>query len=367
LGRFDAEQDNLRAALAWSHGDPGGAEAGLRLGAALEQYWMSRGLVTEGRRWVEAALARGAPGAGSRAAVRPPPRAASRAAALAAAGLMAGNQGDVRRARPLLEAAAAHFRALGDARGLARVLGFLGAAARLVGDYRTALDRGEEAVALARRAGDRRALAEALSMHGGVLVRTGAYAAGRRESEEALRVLRELGEGGNAGQALDVLALAAMGEGDLARARALMAERLAAAAAAGQWRAAGFCLTRLGRVARLEGDLAEARRRLAAGLPRSRDAGDRPNILASLDEWAGLAAAERQPVRAARLFGAAQALLDAAGLARPPHLRATYGRDLAATRAALGPEAFAVAWAAGEAMPLEQAVAYALEDARDAP
>jgi predicted ATPase len=366
LGRFDAEQDNLRAALAWSHDDPGGAEAGLRLGAAVEPYWMSRGLVTEGRRWVEAALERGAPGDGSRGDGRPPARAASRAAALAAAGLMAGNQGDLRRARPFLEAAAAHFRALGDARGLAGVLGVLAAAACLAGDYRMALDRDEEAVALARRSGDRRALAGALSRYGGHLVRAGDYAAGRRASEEALRVLRELGDGADAGPALDPLTLAAMGEGDLARARALLEERLAAAEAAGQWRTAGFCLTRLGHVARRAGDLAGARRRLAAGLPRSRDAGDRPNILVALDEWAGLAAAEGRPVRAARLFGAAQALLAAAGLARHAYLRATYGRDLAATRAALGPTAFDAAWAAGAAMTLEQAVADALEDAADA-
>jgi non-specific serine/threonine protein kinase len=294
-------------------------------------------------------------------------RAASRAAALAAAGLMAGNQGDLRRARPLLEAAAAEFRALGDARGLARVLSLLGAAAGLAGDDRRALARHEEALAVAQRAGDRRALARARSFYGSSLVRAGDYAAGRREAEAALRVLRELGAEADAGPARDALALAALGAGDLARARALLEARLAAAEAAGQGRAAGFCLTRLGRVARLEGDRAAARRRLAAGLQRSRDAGDRPNILVALEEWAGLAAAEGRPGRAARLFGAAQALRAAAGLARHASLCAAYGRDLAATRAALGPEAFAAAWAAGQAMPLEQAVADALEDACELP
>ena len=64
-----------------------------------------------------------------------------------------------------------------------------------------------------------------------------------------------------------------------------------------------------------------------------------------------------QPGRAARLLGAAATLHAAAGtpLWRPN--RADYERTVAATRAALGDDAFAVACAEGQALSPEQAVA----------
>jgi hypothetical protein len=68
---------------------------------------------------------------------------------------------------------------------------------------------------------------------------------------------------------------------------------------------------------------------------------------------------------AARLFGAAAAARRETGEPRLPFDRPPYERDLAATRAALSADAFAGAWAEGQAMSLEQAVADALADAGD--
>src|SRR5262245_15581222 len=61
--------------------------------------------------------------------------------------------------------------------------------------------------------------------------------------------------------------------------------------------------------------------------------------------------------------GAAAALREAIGVPLRPTDRAVHDRGLAAARAGLGEAAFAIAWAAGRAMPLEQAVADALEEA----
>ena len=49
------EQDNFRAALEWSlaRGDP----AGPRLARALGEFWIGRGLLAEGRDWLDRALA----------------------------------------------------------------------------------------------------------------------------------------------------------------------------------------------------------------------------------------------------------------------------------------------------------------------
>jgi len=75
----------------------------------------------------------------------------------------------------------------------------------------------------------------------------------------------------------------------------------------------------------------------------------------------GSAAALRsRPEKAARLWGAAERLRQSLGCRPAPASRATYERAMAAACAALGEEAFAVAWAAGRAMTLEQAVVEAL-------
>ena len=93
----------------------------------------------------------------------------------------------------------------------------------------------------------------------------------------------------------------------------------------------------------------------------------------ALDGVAGVAAARGQAERAARLHGAAAALREQLGATVVPWEHPAHERDLAAVRAALEPEAFAAAWAAGAALPLEAAVAEALADrperggGRDAP
>jgi non-specific serine/threonine protein kinase len=90
----------------------------------------------------------------------------------------------------------------------------------------------------------------------------------------------------------------------------------------------------------------------------------------------GLAAAESGPVttrrggkskegglerlyHAARLFGAAQALMDSIGRHLELADKADYERNQAAVRSRLPEASFASAWAEGQAMTVEQAIAYA--------
>ena len=51
---LDVEHDNLRAALTWALAHE--PRAALRLAVALWRYWLARGLLAEGRRWLEAVL-----------------------------------------------------------------------------------------------------------------------------------------------------------------------------------------------------------------------------------------------------------------------------------------------------------------------
>jgi hypothetical protein len=105
---------------------------------------------------------------------------------------------------------------------------------------------------------------------------------------------------------------------------------------------------------------------LAKSLPLLREAGRKAPIALSLRLFARLALGEEKPERAARLLGAAEVLRESAGVQLkshlPPRERERYSRDLAAARASLGEEVFASEWAAGSALALEQAVAYAMEE-----
>ena len=98
----DAEQENARAALAWTL-DAGEAELSLRLAAASRFYWFERFNLSEGQRWLDAALKQGSSA---------PP--ALRARALLARETMAGPRGEAKVTRAAAEEASAIFASEGD-------------------------------------------------------------------------------------------------------------------------------------------------------------------------------------------------------------------------------------------------------------
>jgi hypothetical protein len=81
-----------------------------------------------------------------------------------------------------------------------------------------------------------------------------------------------------------------------------------------------------------------------------------------LGAFADLASAQGQPERAARLWGAAQALHQALGSPLVGIEWQGYERHLAVVREVMGEEAFAAAHATGYTLTVEQAVTYALDD-----
>ena len=122
----------------------------------------------------------------------------------------------------------------------------------------------------------------------------------------------------------------------------------------------GLVLARLGGVLGDIGELGAARARLMEALQVAVGLGNAGGVGGFLfDELAILAARQARPERALRLFGAAEALSETAGRLPVAGWRAERDRQLAAARQALAEEAGAAAWAAGRAMTLEQAVAYA--------
>src|SRR5579871_6357003 len=92
-----------------------------------------------------------------------------------------------------------------------------------------------------------------------------------------------------------------------------------------------------------------------------RDLEDSKGVASCLVKSAKVAMAQGQPERAARLLGTAAALREAVGTIIWPAELAAYEHDVARVRAALGEDRFSTAWAAGEAMDLQQAISYATD------
>jgi predicted ATPase/DNA-binding XRE family transcriptional regulator len=366
LVELDTELDNLYAALDWCHKQPSMDGAELRLVAALGEFWIERGYLHEGRSRLEAALTRQRAASASHDTVAPMEPSPVLAAALRHAGYLAWRQGDGEPARERLEASAALARELHDARALTRALCELQGLAYYQGEYDIAASYAEEAMVAAGSSDDRWTLAAAQLGLGMNLVRTCRYVEGRVSLEQCLMLFRELGDEQNVGSALSSLGIAALGLSELGKARELFTQSLNIQLDLGLWRAAGFQHTNLGQIARLEGDYATAGRQYAAGLPRFRDAGDRPNIAWSLEECAGLAMALGQPAQAARLFGAATVVRERISQPQEPYHRTGYERDLATARSALDAAAFGCAWKAGRGLLMEDVIAEAMAVATSA-
>ena len=220
----------------------------------------------------------------------------------------------------------ADCRALGDALHAALALIGLGALAIMQGDHGRGTALLEEALAAAQGVTDRRLagiLAGRVSINLAVAPRAqGQYAVAAAHLEEALRLEREAGYTEGMILALGDLGNLARDQGDYARALALYREAL-----------------ELGR--------------------------DHPGtrVVTEVIEAVGItAAAVGQAERAARLLSAARAQRDRLGLrygVREDQVALEHA--VAATRAALGEEAFATAWATGRTLGPEQAIAEALE------
>ena len=102
---------------------------------------------------------------------------------------------------------------------------------------------------------------------------------------------------------------------------------------------------------------------LAESLALSRELGSKHNIARVLQQLGRVAHIKGDDVRAARLVAAGEALREALGASLRPIMRMQHETVRAAMRARMGETAWAAAWAEGQAMLLEQALAYALEAA----
>jgi hypothetical protein len=116
----------------------------------------------------------------------------------------------------------------------------------------------------------------------------------------------------------------------------------------------------MGELALNHGDLPWAAGLLGESMTVLREIGNRRHIAPVVESLAKLAGLAGQPMRAATLYGAAEALREAVNTSLTPSQRAAYEQDVARLRDELDSEAFTVSWSEGRALPVEQAFSEAI-------
>ena len=317
LERLEEDNDDLRVAMAHLL-ETNELEDAVRLAWALWKFWLIRGHQGEGRRWIEAALARGENLS-----------AHTQAKALWVQASTYYGIASPENMERVCQKAASLFQQVGDRLGLAYALAGKASALMQRGDADGAIALFEEAEPYILEAGDKWALSGGLGHMGSIYLGQGAYEQAARYFEEGLAVSREIGNRLASSAALYGLALAAQGRGDHERAARLYAE----------------------------------------GLKLSSEAGDKANIAYCIEGLAQVATAQGEMGHAARLFGAAETTLETAGGVLYPYAqdRSVHEQAVDELRSLLGEAAFSAAWTKGSTMSLNEAVEYALSGGETIP
>src|SRR5215207_4549598 len=352
LERLEAEHDNMRAALSWAS-QRKEAEVALRLGGALRLFWRMRGYHSEGRRWLEAALAievRGSPEV--------------RAMALAGLGELAYLQGDLDRGQEAceegLELLANEARETREAKLM--LLGLLGWVAWRGDDHERATQLYEESLALSRENSDTWWIATSLLGLAFVSHDRGDSERATELYKESIDLFREQGDKLFLAYCLYSLGMLVYSQGDLGRAAQLTEEGVALQRELGTRGGVSMGLCNLGWMALLQDDLSRAADLYRESLSLSWDLGLNPLVQSVLEGFACVAGARGEAERAARLWGAAQALHETKNIPRDTDFLAEADARISAVRSGMGEEAWEEAWRKGRAMTLDEAVSYALEE-----
>jgi len=330
LDRLDAELPNLRGAFEFAQ-ESGDAAAALRIAGPLDRYAYLRGRYHEVRQWMDAAVTSG-----------PEEPAGLRAQALLGGGRLALLQCDYAPAVRRCEAALRLYRELDDAKGIASALQVLGSVSREQGRYARAMELHAESLAVAEATGDRWGVASAHSYLAFASWLQRDFARAAEEASLALAASRELGDIEGAAWALISLGTVARYQGEIERAALLLAESRALSEGIGFREGIAWSAEQLGLLAAVDGDPA-AITLLRRSLELHTELRDRWRMSSVLEDLAAIALALGQARQAARLLGAAEAIRDAIGTVIAPCERPQHLQTLAAVRAALSEEQFAVA------------------------
>jgi predicted ATPase/DNA-binding response OmpR family regulator/Tfp pilus assembly protein PilF len=387
---LERDHNNLQAAIQWAL-DAGEKELALRLCAALWKFWHGHGYQGEGRRWMRAVL-------DSTYEVE----SQARVLTLYGSGWLHFDQGDWAQAAANFEASLQLARKIKNGFGIAEALHGVGLMARMRGDEEAALACYQESLSWFRKSGSREGIAWTLDHLGRVVYFQGDSGQAVQLISEALEIFRDLQYRRGIALMLGNLGGMVLQQGDLSQAEAYLAESLnlheklgdrlgvvtfqirLAETARYQGRldeaegllkiALGFCqelgyrwyaalaLTQLAQVNIGKGLYTQAEAQLIEALRLYREApNNSEGIVASLEGFAQLRAAQEQMRAALRLYSAAITIRQTHRMSLPPANRLLEERLLWQAQHSLAPDDYEAAWAEGQTLPLE-----ALEQAFEA-
>ncbi|RIK35326.1 MAG: hypothetical protein DCC55_30640 [Chloroflexi bacterium] len=255
------------------------------------------------------------------------------------------------------------YRTLGDERGIGWNLQRLGTIARDRGDHEQASSLYQKSMLLFKKLSDQADMAALLFDQGELARQQGKHEQAEAHYRAGLALAQELGSKKEIADLLDRLSIIACGSGRYARATTLSEQSIVLHREIGNRFGLSESLHNRGHIAYAQGHYAPAAHYYTESLQLKVQLGDQRGIADSFKALALLAlTAQRKPLRATRLFAAGEKLRRTIGIGVPLSEQTRDEEALNALRATLGAETFAIAWAAGEAMELEEAVTYAGEE-----
>lgn len=385
LDQLEIEHANLRAALTWcAEHDP---EAGLQLAGALHSFWHLRGHLQESHQWFQRFLKQTAPGG----------QLALRARASQLAGISALRLSHTAEAAQLLQSSLTLYQELADPAGVVEVLLQLGNLAAYQNDYSTAQALYQQALALNQPLGDQHREAQLCSYLGTIAKDQGDFASAAHYYQRCRLLFQQLGKRIGLATALNDLSDLAYWQADFAQAAHFAAESLAIHRQVDNKLSIAYALTSLGSAWLQQGKLSAAAPLFAESRALFQSIGDKNGTVIGLENLGRLAMAQGQLVAArhffqegitlawqirerqrlvfcleglcatladqrlaVQLYSAAAGLRTAINAPIPPFDRNGIQAQVAQLRQHLGEAEFAAAWAAGQALPLDEVVTLAL-------
>jgi non-specific serine/threonine protein kinase len=347
--RLETELHNLRLALSWSttSNHPDAMALSLGMATDLWRFWVSRGLLTEGRGWLRRTMQLDA---FASVAV------AERARASQMLGNMALDQGDLLDARAMYEQSLVLSTEAEDPVQIASANNGLGLVAYYQADYPEARHRHELALSIRRDLTDRVGLGNSLNNLGVTWNAEEEYERAIDYVREGLHVRRENGDTGAVGYSLFALADILFNQGKTAEAQSLYGESLTIFKQVGDQLGIGYIATAQGNLLHQRKEDLPSAQLLSEALQIRRGLGDRRGSIECLEIIAGVLTGLGKADRAVTLFALTAAARESAGLPNRPIDLRRLTRDRDAAHNMLSDSSVVAATAAGQSMALDTAI-----------